>query len=128
MPKKKRRPGKGGIKKILIVDDEPEIREELGELLRMEGHKTEVASNEREALKKFKKKEVDLVFLDIKMPGANGIEICEKIHKLNSSVSIIIVTGTFGKSRAEKALKKGAKKIIYKPFDVEKLLKLINKL
>jgi len=113
--------------KILIVDDEPEMVEELKEILESEGYIVDSAFNGEEALLKFNKGGINLVLLDIKMPRMNGVEVYRKMRKINSSIPIIIVTGSFAKKNAEQILQEGADAIIYKPFEVEELLTLIRK-
>ncbi len=79
-------------KKVLIVDDEPNmrllIREELEEL----GLEVDEASNGEEAIEKFQKGDYDLVTLDIEMPGTNGLEIAGRMRELKKNAKIILLT------------------------------------
>ena len=116
-------------KTILIVDDEPEMVEELKEILEDEGYNIDTAFDGVEAVEKFKSihQETGLVLLDIKMPKMNGVEVYRKMKRINQNTPIIIVTGSFAKKNAEQLLKEGANDVIFKPFDVRKLLALIRK-
>ena len=114
--------------KIFIVDDEPEMTEELKEILEDEGYEVKVAFNGVEAIKSFKKHQFGLVLLDIKMPKMDGIETYRRMRKISRDVPIIIVTGSFAKKNAEQALREGANDVVYKPFEVEKLLLKIRQM
>lgn len=114
-------------KTILIVDDELEMTEELKEILEDEGYKVVVAFDGVEALEKFRRQRFCLILLDVKMPKMNGVETYRAMKWINPAVPVIIVTGSFAKKNAEQALQEGANDVIYKPFDVEKLLLKIKK-
>jgi len=77
-------------KKILIVDDEENIRILFKEELEEEGYEIDVASNGYEALEKIKKSPFDLVVLDIKMPGMDGIQTLNEIKKINKDQHVIL--------------------------------------
>ncbi len=115
-------------KKILIVDDDPEMLEELQEILEDEGYSVVVALGGVEATKKFKciGQEIALVLLDIKMPEMNGIKVYRTVREINKNIPIIIVTGSFVKENADQLIQEGADAVIYKPFEVSKLLTLIQ--
>lgn len=115
-------------KTILIVDDEPEMTEELKEILEDEGYKVAVAFDGVQAIKYFEKCGCKLVLLDIKMPKMNGVETYREMKRMNPAVPVIIVTGSFAKKNAEQALREGANDVVYKPFEVEGLLSKIKNL
>ncbi len=112
--------------KILIVDDEQAMTEELKEILQNQGYDVLVASDGIQALENFRNHQFKLVLLDIKMPKMDGVETYRRMRKINSEVPIIIVTGSFAKKHAEQVLKEGAQGVVYKPFDVEKFLNKIK--
>lgn len=114
-------------KKILIIDDEVPITEELGSILGIEGYQTVVAHNGFDAIDLFKKEKVDLILLDVKMPGLDGIETYAELRKIDPNVPVIVITGGFAKANAEKILKAGGKAVLYKPFSAEELLLQIKK-
>ena len=117
-------------KKILIIDDEREMVEELTEILEREGYAIEVAFDGEEAIERFRDpgQDIGLVLLDVKMPKMSGVEVYRKIRKIDAHVPVIIVTGSFEKKHADQILKEGAHMVVSKPFEVEKLLRLIKKL
>ncbi len=116
-------------KKILIIDDEVSITEELDLILDSEGYKTAIAHTGSAAITLFKDKgnKIDLILLDIKLPGMDGVEIYSELKKINPNIPVIIITGSFTKTRAEKIIKAGGKAVLYKPFSAEELLSLIKK-
>ena len=114
-------------KKILIVDDEPEMTEELKEILESENYKVIVAHNGIEALEFFSKELFDLILLDIKMPKMDGVETYRKMKQVKPMTPIIIITGSFARKNAERVIREGASDVVYKPFDVEKLFNIIKK-
>ena len=113
-------------KHILIVDDEKSMVEELQEILESEGYQVSSAGEGKTACEIFDANSIDLVLLDIKMPHMSGVEVNKHMHKSDPSIPVIIVTGSFEKKNALQAVNEGAKTILYKPFDPEKLLELIR--
>jgi two-component system nitrogen regulation response regulator NtrX len=111
---------------ILIVDDEPSIRNSLGGLLSDEGFEILTAANGYEALKAMDKDSPDLVLLDIWMPGIDGIETLKEIKKSNPYIQVIIITGHGTVETAVKATKLGAFDLIQKPLSIDKVILSIN--
>lgn len=114
-------------KKILIIDDEFGMIEELRDLLEDEGYKIDVAFDGIDGVEKFRRDRFNLVLLDIKMPKMDGVEANRKIKQINPMVPVIIITGSFEMKNAKQALQEGAKEMLRKPFDVEKLLGIVEK-
>ncbi len=111
---------------ILIVDDEPSIRQSLSGLLSDEGFEVSAASNGYEALKMVEADSPDLVLLDIWMPGIDGIETLKEIKKDNPFIQVIIITGHGTIETAVKATKLGAFDFIEKPLSIDKVIVAIN--
>jgi len=107
---------------IHIIDDEKIIHEVLEDLLSSEGYKCELSSNGPEALKKHQSRSFDLVLLDLLMPGMNGIEVLQKVKKMDPHAVVIIITAYASVESAISAMKKGAFDYIQKPFKHEELL------
>lgn len=80
-------------KRILVIDDDVELCEEMGELLRDEGYFVEHSSRSEQAEKLIKNNAYDIVLLDFKMPGLNGIEMSKKIRSKHPEVRIYMITG-----------------------------------
>jgi DNA-binding response OmpR family regulator len=116
-------------KKILIVDDEPDMLEILRFRLEKNGYKIVTASSGEEGLKKAETAKPDLILLDILLPGMSGLEVARKLkkNKLTKNIPIIIVTALIGKDVMSEGVKDGAEYLISKPFDPAELLAEIKK-
>jgi len=107
--------------RILIVDDEPRMRQVLTLLLQKWGYRVQTAAGGREALDQLQETEVDLVLTDLKMPGMEGNELLRELKKLNPALPVIIMTAYGTVKSAVEAMKAGAYDYILKPFDNEEL-------
>src|SRR5574341_2557823 len=101
--------------KILVVDDDPDIRKILQDRLEALRYLVVTAENGREALEKLPQEEPDLMFLDLQMPGMDGIEVLRKL-KDYADLPIIIITAFGTIEKAVQAMKEGAFDFITKPF------------
>jgi len=108
--------------KILIIDDEKAIRNSLREILEYEGYQVEEAKDGKEGLGLLKENDYDLVFLDIKMPKMDGLEVLEKTLAADIDVPIILISGHGSTDTAVEAIRKGAFDYISKPLDLNRLL------
>ncbi len=108
--------------RILIIDDEADIRESLETLLEMEGYLIELAANAAEGLDRLDKGRYDLVLLDLMMPDRSGIEVLQDFRQRDTETPIILITAFGSVEVAVKALKAGANDYFSKPWDNEKLL------
>jgi YesN/AraC family two-component response regulator len=112
--------------RILLVDDDETLRSEFKDCF--EEYKIIEASNGEDALKILKSpNEIDLVILDVNMPGMNGIDVLNRIKKISPEVSIVMFTGYSSKEIVIKALRGKADNYIEKPLDVEETRKIIEK-
>jgi CheY-like chemotaxis protein len=103
------------VKRILVVDDEPELLEIFRE--HFGGHyEVDTASSGAAALERFVRQRPDLVFLDVNMPGANGLEILKLFKQTDDSIPVIMVTGNTEIPVAEACLKQGAFSYVPKPY------------
>jgi DNA-binding NtrC family response regulator len=112
---------------ILIVDDELIVRESLTKWFREDGFRVESAENAATALKKLQAGRWNLMLVDIKMPGMDGIELLQRVRETNKNVIIIIITAFATVDTAVKALKEGATDYITKPIDPDYLDHLVEK-
>jgi two-component system nitrogen regulation response regulator NtrX len=108
--------------RILVVDDEEPIRKTLRMALEYEGYEVSEASSGQEALALIEREPADLVFLDIKMAGMDGLEVLEKISERPSAPLVIMVSGHGSVSTAVQATKLGAFDFIEKPLETERVL------
>ncbi len=112
--------------KILIVDDELSVRASLEEWFTEDGFQVVTAESAEDALMKMHSGPYDLILLDIKMPGMDGITLQGKIKEIDPNAMIIIITAYASVDTAVKALKQGAFDYITKPFDPDDLSNLVN--
>ncbi|MGD0280488.1 MAG: response regulator, partial [Smithella sp.] len=109
------------MKKILIVDDELNMRLVLSAMLKKEGFEVSSASNGLEALQILKSSKVAVVITDLKMPDIDGMELLTRISKKYPEIPVIMITAHGSITTAVEALKKGALDYITKPFDLDDL-------
>ncbi len=114
---------------ILIIDDNPDIRSILNDLISDAGYKTRVAANYNQALKEIDKKLPEVAIIDVKLDkGDNdGIELLNHIKQKNKDIPVIIISGHANIEMAVKSLKSGAFEFIQKPFDKERLMNFIKR-
>lgn len=116
-------------KKILIVDDEPDIVTNMEMFLESNGYDILQAFDGKEALEKTRQYQPNLILLDIMMPHINGLQVCRtlKTHKETKHIPIIIVTAKTQTDEVVEATKAGADEYITKPFELKELLSKIEK-
>ena len=112
--------------RILVVDDEAEIRRSVRMILEYEGYDVIEASSGPEGVAMAEKEAPDLVFLDVKMPGMDGLEALQRIKASNETVPVVIISGHGTVSTAVEATKAGAFDFIEKPLASERVLLTIR--
>ncbi len=114
--------------KILVIDDEPEIRELLAEILQEEGFEVFGAADGVEGLELFHDIKPDLVITDVKMPRKDGLEVLRGVKDSESDIDVIILTGHSDEATAIECLRSGAYDYLLKPVeDIEVLLLAVNR-
>jgi len=108
--------------RILVIDDEADIRESLETLLDLEGYSVQTAENATEGLKRFESGIFDLVLLDLMMPDRSGLEVLDDIRQRDKETPIFLITAYGSIDVAVEALKSGASDYFSKPWDNEKLI------
>jgi len=112
--------------KILIVDDEPGVRQSLGRWFRDDGFEVGMAENAGDALTRLAESKWDLALVDIRMPGTDGIELQRRIHQIDENLPVIMMTGYASVDSAVTALKNGAYDYITKPLDPDDVAHLVR--
>ena len=113
--------------KILITDDDKNIRKVLGMELSDEGFDVDDAESGLRAIEMLEKGDYDVVLLDLNMPGLDGMEVLKKIRALEILAEVIILTGHGTVSTAVEAMKLGAHDYLTKPFKMDELRVVIQK-
>jgi len=114
---------------ILVVDDEPLIGEVFADYLTEQGYAVTVSSNAFQALERDAGCVFDLIFLDIRMPGMDGVETLERMKLLQPAARFILMTGYWDQTQhlQERAQKTGIFACIEKPFDIPEVMPLVEK-
>lgn len=112
--------------KILITDDDMDLRELLTEAVKNWGYEVSVARDGDEALRKLRMERFDIVITDLMMPGMDGLTLLQKIKDLDKEILVIIITGYATIETAVKAIESGAYDYIAKPFRLDELMIVIK--
>jgi len=112
--------------RILIVEDDENIRKTMKNILQQRGYETDTAKTGREAEQKAKAKLYNMALLDIKLPDMDGTQLLAKLHKNTPKMVKIMVTGYPSLENATEALNQGADAYVIKPVKPAKLLELIQ--
>jgi CheY-like chemotaxis protein len=126
-----KRPQKLSGIKILVVDDEPDLREIISSRFQMEGSHVTLAENGESALKVLAVNDFDAVISDIRMPGGNGIELLEALQAMQNNgtaknlPAIILISGFSDLARKD-ALARGASALLVKPFDLDDMITAVS--
>ena len=111
---------------VLIVDDRLEDRQTFKDILENKGYRVTTAKSGYEAIELVKKGNFDIIFIDVKMPGIDGVKTFEEVHKIRSEVPVIMVTGYSVEELVKDAIDKGAYACIHKPLDMDAVLKMVK--
>ena len=113
--------------RIIIIEDDRDILDSLKEIIKSDGYEVDTASNGEEGIKKCRANSFDLALLDIKLPGMDGTEVLEILHKEFPEMVKIMITGYPSLENAVASLKKGADAYLTKPVNPSRLLEVIDK-
>jgi len=108
--------------KILVVDDEPAVRESLRRALRLEGYEVDLAGDGQEALESMRSNGVDAMILDVSMPRLDGLETCRRLRSEGSALPVLMLTARDEVADRVAGLDAGADDYVVKPFALEELL------
>jgi two-component system nitrogen regulation response regulator GlnG len=115
------------IDRILVADDEESMRWVLSKALRKKGYAVDLASDGDEALRLLEGNTYDLAILDIKMPGISGLDLLERVRESRSDLLVVIMTAEASMKNAVEAMKRGAYDYITKPFDLDVIDAILEK-
>ena len=113
------------MRKVLVVDDEPQAVELLEEFLPAKGYAVVGASGGEEALRRLKEERPHLMLLDIRMPVMDGLEVLRRAREIDREVGIVMVTAVNEESIGREALRMGAYDYITKPLDFDYLERVL---
>ncbi len=100
---------------ILIVDDEPQVAEVLARSLNRQGHRTTVVHSGQEALDRLDSVNPDAMFLDVSMPGMNGLDVMAAVKRVKPALAVVVITGHATDDEVERVRELGAVDVIQKP-------------
>lgn len=112
--------------KVLLVDDEEDFLNALGERMRLRDMEVSTTTSAKEALKKIEEESYDAIILDLKMPEMGGLEVLKAIKAKHPELQIILLTGHGSVQTGVEAMKLGAADFLEKPADLESLTKKIH--
>ena len=113
---------------VLIVDDEPNIVLSLEFLLRQQGYEVSVARDGEAALATAEERPLDLVVLDVMLPGLDGFEVCRRLRERSASLRILLLTARGRDVERVRGLEEGADAYVTKPFSTRDLMKKVAEL
>lgn len=103
-------------KRVLVVDDDQVVGQSFERVLQGKGYKVDTALSGREAFEKYAGADFDMVFMDLKMPGPDGLEVAQRIKEMNPWLPIVVVTGYGSQEQEEKARAIGVAEFLHKPL------------
>ncbi|WP_353269089.1 sigma-54 dependent transcriptional regulator, partial [Gemmatimonas sp.] len=113
-------------RRILVIDDEPGIRQALGQLLEYEGFEVKTASGGAEGITLYDSFRPQLVFLDVKMAGLDGLEVLKRLRQADPTATVVMISGHATIQTAVEATQLGAYDILEKPLDTDRVLVLLR--
>lgn len=113
-------------KRILVVDDETNMRATLADILSDEGYRIDTAPDGLSAVQMCEQQDYDVVLLDVRMPGIDGVETFRRIHRLNDSVRVVMMSAYSMDDLKRAVLDEGAIAFLSKPLDIENVISLIQ--
>ena len=113
---------------IMIVDDEPQVAEVLARSLTRQGHHTTVVHSGQEALERLGTVALDAMFLDVSMPGMNGLDVMAEVKRLKPALAVVVITGHATDDEVERVKQLGAVDVIQKPSALTNYHRAIERL
>lgn len=110
---------------ILVVDDDEDVANSLAEIFELEGHEVTKVHSGKDAIEESVRKNFDITFMDIAMPGKNGVESFFEIRRLKPRARVYMMTGYSVEELVQQAMANGALGVLHKPVDVGHVLSLL---
>jgi excisionase family DNA binding protein len=111
---------------VLVVDDDPRVRELLTDIISAQGYKVVAVESGEKALEEVERRHYDLIFLDLVLPGMSGVETFSAIKAKDKKATVVIITGYGDDAIAIEAMSRGPLFLIRKPFRVEDVVEVLN--
>lgn len=112
--------------RILVVDDDADFANVLADYLRLEGHELEVAFDGESAVAKMTERDFDITFMDVRLPGKNGVESFFEIRRLKPTAKVLLMTAYRVEELLKQAIDNGALGVLNKPFDIDQALRALE--
>lgn len=113
-------------RRVLIIDDDRDHAESIVDILSMKGHQVEAAFSGEAGVKVFREEDFDLVFMDVKLPGMNGVETFFEFKKIRPDAKVMMMTGYSVEQLLSQAIENGAMGVLRKPFAIADLLHVLD--
>jgi len=114
------------VRKILLIDDEPDYLDKLVKSLEHNGFECRKMADSVQATKLLEREKFDVVITDISMPGRNGFEVIEAVRSNNSAGTVIAISGQLDRNIEKEAISTGADAFIAKPIDLQTLIEFLG--
>ncbi|MBL7119587.1 MAG: response regulator [Dehalococcoidia bacterium] len=112
--------------RILMVDDDRQMGRTLVDILKLNGYQAKAAYSAREALAKVKRVRLDCILTDVKMPEMNGVDLIRAIKAMQPDLPVVLMTAYSTDKRVKEGLKRGSMAALFKPLDIDALLRLLS--
>ena len=114
--------------RVLVIDDDRDHAESIADILSMRGHKVEAAFSGEQGVDIFKQQDFDIVFMDVKLPGMNGVETFFEFKKIRPDARVMMMTGFSLEQLIAQAIENGALGVLRKPFAIQDLLHALDQI
>jgi two-component system response regulator HydG len=114
--------------RVLVIDDDRDHAESIADILSMRGHSVEAAFSGEQGVEIFRRQDFDIVFMDVKLPGMNGVETFFEFKKIRPNARVMMMTGFSLEQLITQALENGALGVLRKPFAIQDLLHVLEQI
>jgi len=113
--------------RVFIVDDDQDHAESVADVLELSGFSTEVSFSGEHAVERFREEDFDVVLMDVKLPGMNGVETFFEFRKIRPDARVFMMTGFSVEQLVAQAVENGALGVLHKPFAIDQLLEMLER-